>query len=126
MQERTYLLYTNLKESDGIKMSKEYNCPVDATISKIGGKYKAVILYHLENCTLRYNEILKRIPSITDKMLAQQLRELENDNLIIKKIYPVIPPKTEYSLSELGKTLVPILDSMCEWGQQFMSTDCTY
>ena len=115
MQERTYLLYTNLKESDGVKMSKEYNCPVDATISKIGGKYKAVILYHLENCTLRYNEIRKRIPSITDKMLAQQLRELENDNLIIKKIYPVIPPKTEYSLSELGKTLVPILDSMCEW-----------
>lgn len=94
MQERTYLLYTYLKESDGVKMSKEYNCPVDATISKIGGKYKAVILYHLENCTLRYNEIRKRIPSITDKMLAQQLRELENDNLIIKKIYPVIPPKT--------------------------------
>ena len=73
MQERTYLLYTYLKESDGVKMSKEYNCPVDATISKIGGKYKAVILYHLENCTLRYNEIRKRIPSITDKMLAQQL-----------------------------------------------------
>ena len=72
MQERTYLLYTNLKESDGVKMSKEYNCPVDATISKIGGKYKAVILYHLENCTLRYNEIRKRIPSITDKLLAQQ------------------------------------------------------
>ena len=52
--------------------------------------------------------------------LAQQLRELESDNLIIKKIYPVIPPKTEYNLSELGKTLIPLLDSMCEWGQQFM------
>lgn len=64
----------------------------------------------------------KKIPAITDKMLAQQLRELESDNLIIKKIYPVIPPKTEYSLSELGKTLIPILDSMCEWGKQFMPT----
>ena len=80
-------------------MQNKYNCPVDATISKIGGKYKAVILYHLGNNTLRYNQIHKKIPAITDKMLAQQLRELENDNLIIKKIYPVIPPKTEYSLS---------------------------
>ena len=101
-------------------MQNEYNCPVDATISKIGGKYKAVILYHLGNDTLWYNQIRKKIPAITDKMLAQQLRELESDNLIIKKIYPIIPPKTEYSLSELGKTLIPLLDSMCEWGQQFM------
>ena len=101
-------------------MQNEYNCPVDATISKIGGKYKAVILYHLGNDTLRYNQIRKKIPAITDKILAQQLRELESDNLIIKKIYPIIPPKTEYSLSELGKTLIPLLDSMCEWGQQFM------
>ena len=83
-------------------------------------KHKAVILYHLENKTLRYNEIRKKIPSITDKMLAQQLRELETDNLIIRKVYPVVPPKTEYTLSELGKTLIPILNSMCEWGQQFM------
>lgn len=112
--------YTNQKESVKYKMQNEYNCPVDATISKIGGKYKAVILYHLGNDTLRYNQIRKKIPAITDKMLAQQLRELESDNLIIKKIYPIIPPKTEYSLSELGKTLIPLLDSMCEWGQQFM------
>ena len=104
-------------------MQNVYNCPVDATISKIGGKYKAVILYHLGSDTLGYNQIRKKIPAITDKMLAQQLRELESDNLIIKKIYPVIPPKTEYSLSELGKTLIPLLDSMCEWGQQFMPDD---
>ena len=104
-------------------MQNVYNCPVDATISKIGGKYKAVILYHLGSDTLRYNQIRKKITAITDKMLAQQLRELESDNLIIKKIYPVIPPKTEYSLSELGKTLIPLLDSMCEWGQQFMPND---
>ena len=78
-------------------MQNKYNCPVDATISKIGGKYKAVILYHLGNNTLRYNQIHKKIPAITDKMLAQQLRELENDNLIIKKIYPVIPPVKEHT-----------------------------
>lgn len=100
--------------------TKEYNCPVDATISKIGGKYKAVILYHLKEETLRYNEIRKKIPGITDKMLAQQLKELESDHLIIRKVYPVVPPKTEYSMSDFGKTLVPILDAMCEWGEQFM------
>mgnify|MGYP000519791922 CR=1 FL=1 len=104
-------------------MQNKYNCPVDATISKIGGKLLVETLEKIKDNTaprLRYNQIHKKIPAITDKMLAQQLRELENDNLIIKKIYPVIPPKTEYSLSELGKTLIPLLDSMCEWGQQFM------
>ena len=106
-----------------MKKPEEYNCPVDAAISKIGGKYKAVILYHLKNDTLRYNEIRKKIPKITDKMLAQQLRELEKDNLIVRKVYPVVPPKTEYSLSDLGLTLIPILDAMCEWGGQFMP-DC--
>lgn len=97
-----------------------YNCPVDATISKIGGKYKAVILYHLKGETLRYNEIKRKIKKITDKMLAQQLHELEDDKLINRKVYPVVPPKTEYSLTELGQSLSPILDAMCSWGQQFM------
>lgn len=98
----------------------KYNCPVDATISKIGGKYKAVILYHLKDGTLRYNEIKRKIKKITDKMLAQQLHELEDDKLINRKIYAVVPPKTEYSLTELGKSLCPILEAMCSWGEQFM------
>lgn len=72
------------------------------------------------NIKLRYNEIRKKIPAITDKMLAQQLKELESDNLIVRKVYLVVPPKTEYSLSDFGKSLVPILDAMCEWGEQFM------
>lgn len=104
-------------------MKAHYNCPVDATISKIGGKYKAVILFHLKDSTLRYNEIRKKIPSITDKMLAQQLKELESDDLIIRKVYPVVPPKTEYSMTDLGKTLLPILELMCEWGEQFMTSN---
>ena len=98
----------------------KYNCPVDATISKIGGKYKAVILYHLKDETLRYNEIKRKIKEITDKMLAQQLHELEDDKLINRKVYAVVPPKTEYSLTELGKSVIPILDAMCSWGEQFM------
>lgn len=85
-----------------------FNCPVEATIQLIGGKYKAVILWHLMNQTLRYNEIHKRIPNATDKMLAQQLRELEKDGLINRTVYPVVPPKTEYSLTDFGQTLVLI------------------
>ena len=100
-------------------MSK-YNCPVDATITKIGGKYKAVILFHLKEETLRYNEIKRKIKKITDKMLAQQLHELEDDKLINRKVYAVVPPKTEYILTELGKSVIPILDAMCSWGEQFM------
>ena len=69
--------------------------------------------------TLRYNELHKRMPKATDKMLAQQLRELEKDGLISRKVYPIVPPKTEYSLTELGKSLFPILDEMCKWGEGY-------
>ena len=68
--------------------------------------------------TLRYNELHKRIPKATDKMLAQQLRELEKDGLINRTVYPVVPPKTEYSLTAFGQTLAPILDEMCKWGDE--------
>lgn len=98
-----------------------FNCPVEATIQLIGGKYKAVILWHLMNQTLRYNEIHKRIPNATDKMLAQQLRELEKDGLINRTVYPVVPPKTEYSLTYFGQTLAPILDAMCDWGTNYLN-----
>lgn len=98
-----------------------FNCPVEATIQLIGGKYKAVILWHLMNQTLRYNEIHKRIPNATDKMLAQQLRELEKDGLINRTVYPVVPPKTEYSLTDFGQTLAPILDAMCDWGTNYLN-----
>ena len=100
---------------------KKFTCPVEATISMIGGKYKAVILWHLMNDTLRYSELHRKIPNATDKMLAQQLRELEADGLINRVVYPVIPPKTEYSLAEYGKTLAPILDALCDWGKQYLS-----
>ena len=97
-----------------------FNCPVEATIQLIGGKYKAVILWHLMNQTLRYSEIHNRIPNATDKMLAQQLRELEKDGLINRTVYPVVPPKTEYSLTGFGQTLAPILDAMCDWGTDYL------
>lgn len=76
-----------------------FNCPVDTTLDMIGGKYKSLILWHLINTTLRFGELRKLIPPATPKMLTQQLRELEENNLVIRTVYPVVPPKVEYKLS---------------------------
>lgn len=102
-------------------MEKRYHCPVEATISQIGGKYKAIILYHLlTDHVLRFNQLQKYIPQATAKMLTQQLRELEADGLIHREVYPVVPPKTEYSLTERGETLAPVINSICDWGRTYM------
>lgn len=97
-----------------------YLCPVEATLSLIGGKYKSLILWHLVDKTLRYNELSKLVPSATPKMLTQQLRELEADSLIIRTVYPVVPPKVEYALSDFGRSIVPVLDAMCNWGEEYL------
>lgn len=98
------------------------NCPVEATISLIGGKYKALILWHLSGGTLRFSELHKRINGATPKMLTQQLRELEEKDLVHREIYPVIPPKVEYSLTDLGSSLMPILVAMRDWGTGYLET----
>lgn len=101
---------------------KKYNCPVEATFSQIGGKYKAIILYHLmADGVLRFNQFQKFIPQATAKMLSQQLRELEADGLISRKVFPVVPPKTEYSLTERGSTLAPVINSLCDWARAYMA-----
>lgn len=104
-----------------MKCPSTFNCPIEATIDLIGGKYKVLILWHLIDSTLRFNQISKLIPQATPKMLTQQLRELEKDNLIVRKVYPVVPPKVEYSLSTFGKSIIPILDAMCNWGDAYLS-----
>lgn len=95
------------------------DCPMEVTIDLIGGKYKALILWHLRDSILRFTELKSKVPQSTAKMLTQQLRELEEDLLIARKIYPVVPPKVEYSLTELGKTLIPVLSVMCRWGKEY-------
>jgi DNA-binding HxlR family transcriptional regulator len=97
------------------------NCPVDATLRLIGGKYKALILWHLIGGTLRHGKLHKLIPQATPKMLTQQLRELERDNLLSREVYPVVPPKVEYSLTDLGRSLQPILSAMYDWGARYMT-----
>ena len=101
-------------------MEYNENCPVEATLNLIGGKYKALILWHLSDGTLRFSELRKVIKTATPKMLTQQLRELESHDLIHREVYPVIPPKVEYSLTELGKSLLPILVAMRDWGADYM------
>lgn len=97
-----------------------YNCPVDATLSMIGGKYKALILWHLLGETLRFGELRRLIPQATPKMLTQQLRELEESGLLTRKVYPVVPPKVEYTLTELGGSIRPILMLMYDWGADYL------
>ena len=101
-------------------MEKIDHCPVETTLEMIGGKYKALILWHLSEKKLRFSELRRVITSATPKMLTQQLRELETNNLIHREVFPVIPPKVEYSLTETGRSLMPILMAMRDWGATYL------
>ena len=101
-------------------MEHKDNCPVEATLELIGGKYKSLILWHLSDGTLRFSELRQRIPKATPKMLTQQLRELESQELVHREVYPVIPPKVEYSLTQTGRSLMPILVAMRDWGAAYL------
>lgn len=101
--------------------------PFGYTLSLISGKWKMVILYLLDEYkVIRYNELQRKIGSITYKMLSSQLKELEESKLIIRKEYPIIPPKVEYSLSKKGESLIPILNAMCYWGSKEKPDLCEY
>lgn len=92
-------------------------CSVEAAIGLLDGKWKCIVLWHLLKLeVMRFNEIRKSIPNVTPRMLTNQLRELEEDGLIIRTVYPQVPPKVEYQLSELGKSLEPILIALKQWG----------
>ena len=101
-------------------MERTENCPVEATLDLVGGKYKALILWHLSGGTLRFSELRNRIPKATPKMLTQQLRELEADDVVHREVYPVIPPKVEYSLTATGRSLMPMLVAMRDWGAAYL------
>ena len=91
-------------------------CPIEATVSLLDGKWKCLLLYHLLEGTQRFNELRRRMPEATQRMVTNQLRELEADGLIERKVYAQVPPKVEYSLSPLGRTLEPILLALKAWG----------
>ncbi|HEY0299614.1 MAG TPA: helix-turn-helix domain-containing protein [Arachidicoccus sp.] len=110
------------------KKEKNYplvpTCSVDYAFKRIGGKYKGRILWYLhENTILRYGELSRTLPDITTKMLTQTLRELEADNLINRKVYQEVPPKVEYTLTEIGKELIPFINYLREWGAKQMEKE---
>jgi DNA-binding HxlR family transcriptional regulator len=92
-------------------------CAVEATLDLIDGKWKGVILFHLQGGTQRFGELRKRMPGITQRMLTKQLRALEDDDLVIRKVYAEVPPRVEYRLSEIGESLRPVIDTLRAWGE---------
>ncbi|WP_074064790.1 MULTISPECIES: winged helix-turn-helix transcriptional regulator [Rhizobium] len=96
-------------------------CAVEATISVVGGVWKPVILFHLLDGKMRFNAICRLTPAATPRMITLQLRELEADGIISRTIYPEVPPRVEYELTELGLSLEPLLVSMCEWGERLQA-----
>ena len=99
---------------------KQYKCGIDVTLALVGGKWKASILWHLAQETMRFSDLQRQFSDITRKMLTQQLRELEADGLVHREVYPQVPPKVEYSLTEVGRTLFPVLDLMGDWGRTYL------
>lgn len=98
-----------------------YRCEIEVTLEVLSGKWKALILWNLSNHeSIRFNEFKRLIPEITQKMLTQQLRDLTNNGLVDKKVYPQVPPMVEYSLTPMGEELIPILEAMDEWGKKFV------
>ncbi len=100
-----------------------YRCTVAVTLEIIGGKWKSLILWHLNFKTLRFSQLQRRLGKVTQKMLTQQLRELESNGLIHRHVYAEVPPRVEYSLTDLGRSTVPILELMCQWGKDYLGEE---
>jgi DNA-binding HxlR family transcriptional regulator len=107
-----------------MKRNKSYTCalgcPVEATLDLIDGKWKGVVLYHLDTETLRFNELRRRLKEVSQRMLTKQLRELEEAALITRTVYPEVPPKVEYALSAKGRTLRPVIRALQLWGENHL------
>jgi len=94
-------------------------CPLEIAMNMMSGKWKLMILWHLTKSTIRFNELQRLLPNITQKTLTQQLRELGSDGLINRKAYAEVPPKVEYSLTNLGESIKPVLQVLCQWGKDY-------
>ena len=102
------------------KNGKTFHCPVEAALEVIGGKWKPLILWALKDNVMRFGELQKELPGVNTKMLTKQLRELEEDGIIRRKVYPEVPPRVEYTITDFGRTLIPILEALCNWGAEYL------
>ena len=94
-----------------------FHCAMDVTMHFIGGKWKTVVLWYLRNKTMRFSELRKKIPDITEKMLSLQLKALEDDGIIRREVFPEVPLRVEYSLTDFGRSLIPVLEAIAKWGR---------
>nr|WP_314487549.1 helix-turn-helix domain-containing protein [uncultured Kingella sp.] len=110
-----------MNETENALPSSDYteSCPVSTILDIIGGKWKVLILYHLFGDTRRFNELQRLMPAITQRMLTLQLRELEQDGIVHREVYPQVPPKVEYSLTDFGRTLLPVIQAMHDWSEAY-------
>jgi DNA-binding HxlR family transcriptional regulator len=98
---------------------RDYCYAVEAALDELGGKWKPLIIWILMEGKLRFSEINRNLSSITERMLTRQLRELEKDGLVNRKVFAEVPPKVEYSLTKKGKSVMPILEALCDWGEEY-------
>jgi len=105
------------------KNGRTYHCPVEAALDVIGGKWKPLILWALGDNVMRFGELQKGLPGVNAKMLTKQLRELEKDGVIKRTVYPEVPPRVEYMITDFGRTLIPIMQALCNWGAQYLGID---
>lgn len=94
-------------------------CPIEMALEQIAGKWKGLIIYHLMNGTLRFSELSRQVGKVTQRSLTKQLRELESEGIVHREVYPVVPPKVEYSLTEKGKNLHDVIKALGDWGQKY-------
>jgi DNA-binding HxlR family transcriptional regulator len=104
----------------------DYGCPVEATLAVIGGKWKTVLIFHMmKGGTHRFAELRRKTTEISERVLTRQLRELEADGILRREVFPEVPPRVEYSLTEYGMSLQLVTKAMCEWGKRHMAAGAT-
>jgi DNA-binding HxlR family transcriptional regulator len=101
--------------------AKQSNCPAEYTLARIGGRWKIPLIFHLMSGVRRFSELSRALTGVSQKVLTQQLREMERNGLIERKVYAQVPPRVEYALTPLGRSLKPVVDTMCRWGESHAS-----
>ena len=105
--------------------TQKYECGLEAALAVIGGKWKSLVLWNLSNGTRRFGELKRLVTGISEKMLIQQLREMEADGIVLRKVYPEVPPRVEYSVTPFGKSLLEAMKPICSWGEKHMKRIAT-